>query len=132
MREYGRPLGSAPPASLNDRRQSGGINNINNNNNNNNQEINYDRLNYVPRQRSRPQQGQQSSAQQGTHDGGEHDQGGVGQWFGGQTGPDGRWKHQDELDQLTEQFGKFADSEYEWSWSNYEIICLVQSDKSTD
>lgn len=98
MQEYGRPLGSAPEQ----RRPPGGAANTG--------QTNYDNLNYVPRQRNR--HGQPAGAPQSYDQHGDEQQGpGLGQWLGGQTGPDGRWKHQDELDQLTDQFNKIADSE---------------------
>lgn len=103
MQEYGRPLNSAPEQR---RPMSGG---------GNAEQANYSNLNYVPRQRNRhgqpaggAQQQPHQQYSQGQH--GDGQQGGLGQWLGGQTGPDGRWKHQDELDQLTDQFNKFADS----------------------
>lgn len=110
QQEYGRPLGSAPQQ----RNQQAASSQPSS--------INYDQLNYVPRQRNRhgqlagsgsasPQMQQQQYSQDGQHGSDGQQQAGLGQWLGGQTGPDGRWKHQDELDQLTEQFNKFADSE---------------------
>lgn len=112
QQEYGRPLGSAPQQRTQQAASSQP-----------NSSVNYDQLNYVPRQRNRhgqlagsgtasPQmQQQQQYSQDGPHSSDGQQQAGLGQWLGGQTGPDGRWKHQDELDQLTEQFNKFADSE---------------------
>lgn len=109
QQEYGRPLGSAPSQHQQQRQADS--------------TVNYDQLNYVPRQRNRhgqvagtgsgsasPSLQQQQQYHDGQQHGGEGQQGALGQWLGGQTGPDGRWKHQDELDQLAEQFNKFADS----------------------
>lgn len=105
MQEYGRPLDSAQERQ---HRSSSGASGRE-------QQANYNNLNYVPRQRNRHGQPAGGSAQQQQQyaDGqqGDGQQAGFGQWLGGQTGPDGRWKHQDELDQLTDQFNKFADSE---------------------
>jgi hypothetical protein len=103
QQEFGRPMNSAPDTTT--RRHS------------TSEQANYSQLNYVPRQRNRHGQpaggssaaGQSDQYRQGEH-GDDQSQGGLGQWLGGQTGPDGRWKHQDEIDQLTEQFGKIADS----------------------
>ncbi|KAK9894454.1 hypothetical protein P389DRAFT_96756 [Cystobasidium minutum MCA 4210] len=109
QQEYGRPLGSAPSQHQQQRQADS--------------TVNYDQLNYVPRQRNRhgqvagtgsgsasPSLQQQQQYHDGQQHGGEGQQGALGQWLGGQTGPDGRWKHQDELDQLAEQFNKFADT----------------------
>ena len=86
MQEYGRPMNSPPHQPQAQHRQ---------------QEVDYSQLNYAPRQRNRfgqpvGQPGQESGAGQYSHQQQQPD--------------DGRWKHQDELDQLTEQFGKLADS----------------------
>ena len=90
MQEYGRPMHSPPGQQQQQQphRQ---------------QEVDYSQLNYEPRQRNRFGQPVGQSTQQS----------GAGQYSYQQQGQhpdDGRWKHQDELDQLTEQFGKLADS----------------------
>ena len=94
MSEYGRPLGSAPHATRGDQQQQG---------------IDYSRLNYTPRQQGQhvPSSGR----------GGAGSRTGLDQMVGQQQQGqdvhhgDGRPKYQDELDQLTVQLEKFADSE---------------------
>jgi hypothetical protein len=93
MNEYGRPLGSAPHATRSEQQQQG---------------IDYSRLNYTPRQQGQhvPSSGR----------GGAGSRTGLDQMVGQQQGQDvqqgdGRPKYQDELDQLTVQLEKFADSE---------------------
>lgn len=84
---YGRPLGTPPQ---DDR---GAANNTTTTTN----EIDYSALNYVPRQRSRP--GQTTGPTTTMH-------------LPGYSGnlQDSRGQGRDELDQLAEQFNKFADS----------------------
>jgi hypothetical protein len=104
MQEYGRPLDVTQEQQH--RASSGGGGRV--------EQANYNNLNYVPRQRNRHGQPAGGASQQQQYPQGQQGDGqqaGLGQWLGGQTGPDGRWKHQDELDQLTDQFNKFADSE---------------------
>ena len=88
---YGRPLGSPPSQSLPSVTNENG------------QDLDreYSNLNYVPRQRNRfgqPVGGQQQQPHQTSSD-----------YYGGQ-GDYNRVRGQDELEQLTEQFNKFADS----------------------
>lgn len=85
LQEYGRPMNSPPSQPQQQHRP---------------QEVNYSQLNYAPRQRNRF----------GQPVGQPNQQSGAGQYSQQQQGEDDRWKHQDELDQLTEQFGKLADS----------------------
>lgn len=86
QQEYGRPMNSPPGRQQHQ------------------QEVDYSQLNYAPRQRNRF----------GQPVGQPNQLGGAMQYGQQQQGEDGRWKHQDELDQLTEQFGKLADSKKPW------------------
>lgn len=101
MNEYGRPLGSAPHAARQDQQQ---------------QSIDYSRLNYTPRQQQHHQSQGQGQHVPSSGRGGAGSRTGLDQMVGQQQGQDaqhgdGRPKYQDELDQLTVQLEKFADSE---------------------